>query len=156
MNLKKLIEKPVFKDEVEFWDILRTCLTETEEGLLDTVGQDKLLKLLEGTTKIGGDPQLMMNAKELKGFYNLPDVINVYRGVASEEDLDFEKFGYGIHWTSKFATAEWFAERFESKNKCILTGKILKEDVIAFFNEKLESELLLNPNKIMGLSICIL
>ena len=141
-----------FKDEKEKWDIIRTLLTDTEQGLLDTVGQDKLITLIEQ----GGDPCLMMNDEELEEFHTLPDVIEIYRGVASEDDLNFDKYGHGIHWTKSFKTAEWFAERFQSKNRCILTGKVLKENVIAYFNEKNEDELLINPNKVMGLSVCIL
>tara|TARA_R100000734_G_C3313432_1_gene104735 strand:+ start:1207 stop:1641 length:435 start_codon:yes stop_codon:yes gene_type:complete len=141
-----------FKGDKEKWDFIRTLLTETEEGLLDTVGQDKLMLLMEKS----GDPCLMMNDDELEEFHALPDVIEIYRGIASEEELDFDKFGHGIHWTKSFKTAEWFAERFESKNKCILTGKVLKENVIAYFNEKNEDELLINPNKVIGMSICIL
>jgi len=93
------------------------------------------------------DKKTIMNEEEYEYYRRLPDIVDVYRGVAvgrAEQK--------GLSWTCKYETAEWFSRRFdnevEGKYGYILKGRINKEDVFAYFNSRGEDEVLCNSSKV--------
>ena len=91
------------------------------------------------------NPKHLMDKEEYEYYCELPNVIEVYRGVAvgrAKED--------GLSWTCNRKTAEWFANRFNySDNKgYIIKGVIDKADVFAYFNGRNEDEICCNSSKV--------
>lgn len=93
------------------------------------------------------DKRTIMTEEDYDYYSKLPDVVEVYRGVAvgrAEQK--------GLSWTCKYETADWFSKRFdnikEGKFGYIIKAKINKEDVFAYFNTRNEDEVLCNSSKI--------
>lgn len=91
------------------------------------------------------DKSTIMSNKELRYYNNLPDIVNIYRGVAVGRAKQ-----KGLSWTDDIKTAKWFAGRFDNDKKkgYVLSAKINKEDIFAYFNSRNENELLCNSKKI--------
>ena len=95
----------------------------------------------------------MINFMKLaKKTFVLPDAINelsdndmltIYRGAKYN---DYK----GLSWTIEKQVAIWFARRFsKNSDKCyIFTGKLLKRDIIAYFNGRKEAEIVCDYRKI--------
>lgn len=95
------------------------------------------------------DRNNLMSNGELEYYNSLPDIVNVYRGVAvgrAERQ--------GLSWTCNYETAKWFANRFNRGDKkgYIIKGQISKEDIFAYFNRRNEDEIVCNSRKIINLS----
>ena len=137
--------KPYLSKE-EFDKTLARCWITCENP-----NQDKNVQI---RTFIGwfkkADKKTIMNEEEYEYYRNLPDIVEVYRGVAvSRAEQE------GLSWTCKYETAEWFSRRFdneaESKYGYILKGRINKEDVFAYFNSRGEDEILCNSSKVYNI-----
>lgn len=73
---------------------------------------------------------------------NLPDEIEVYRG----QDIEYE---LGWSWTTNKAVAKKFAKRnacFDAPQPIILTGLVKKANIVAFFDQREEDEILVAPD----------
>ena len=81
-------------------------------------------------------PESVMDKKELAEFNSMPDVIDVFRGTAHVDGVN------GMSWTTDRDKAIWFAKRFarEEGMPVLLSGKIKKEDVLAYFAGRNENE----------------
>ena len=53
----------------------------------------------------------------------------------------------------KQETAEWFANRFKGKGK-VYRAKIRKEDILAVFLGRNESEVIVDPKNLKEISLC--
>lgn len=82
----------------------------------------------------------MMDEEEQTAFAALPDEIEIYRGCNLGVNED------GMSWTTDRSRAEWFAKRFEREDfeAIVIVAKVKKEDVIAYFTGRNESEILAN------------
>lgn len=91
------------------------------------------------------DRKALMSEEEFAYYNKLPDIVQVYRGVAVGRAETV-----GLSWTCNYKTAAWFAGRFNSGNQFgyILCAKVRKEDVFAYFNGRGEDEILLNSSRI--------
>lgn len=85
--------------------------------------------------------EFLMEAKELKYLNRLPDEIIVYRGVKDN------KYAKSLSWTMKKSVAKWFVERFDADGE-VYKAKIQKKDVLAYFNGRNESEIVLDYRKL--------
>lgn len=90
----------------------------------------------------------LMEKDELEYYNKLPDTVNVYRGIAvgrAEQD--------GLSWTCNIETAKWFANRFNTDNRkgYVIEGKISKENIFAYFNNRGEDEILCNSKMITSI-----
>lgn len=90
----------------------------------------------------------LMHSDELKYYNNLPDKVEIYRGIAvgrAEQE--------GLSWTCNYDTAKWFAGRFDTDEQkgYILKGVIKKEDIFAYLNSRDEDEILCNSKKIINI-----
>lgn len=107
------------------------------------MSQEELLELFQVS-----DPNHLMKEQELEAFGNLPEEINVYRGVQFQHDENIRS----ISWTTDPAVANWFAQRF-SHNGVVYQAKIDKQYVYAYFLRAEESEPVLDPSKLKELSV---
>ena len=111
----------------------------------DYVGQGLPLLMPKGAKLFQILNRYVQDKEEYEYYCELPDMIEVYRGVAvgrAKED--------GLSWTCNRKTAEWFANRFNySDNKgYIIKGVIDKADVFAYFNGRNEDEICCNSSKV--------
>lgn len=81
------------------------------------------------------DKKSLMNPDEYEIYSSLPKVFDVYRGVSQGRNPK------GMSWTCDLGKAEWFANRFG--NGYVIRGVARKEDVLAYFSRRSESEILI-------------
>lgn len=85
----------------------------------------------------------LMDSDEYKVYKNLPEEITVYRGTGKGA-----RHLLGLSWTLDYEKAKWFATRWNKKG-VIYKGKIRKEDVLAYFSRRNESEVVINVGKLV-------
>ena len=93
------------------------------------------------------NPQLLMDEEEYAHFMDLNDVVTVYRGVTPYNDENVT----ALSWTLNKETAEWFAHRFGEQGT-VYEAQISKEHVCAVFFGRNESEVIVDPHYLMGIS----
>ena len=86
------------------------------------------------------DKRYLMCPEDYDIYINLPDEIEVYRGVSRGREKD------GLSYTRNKEKAEWFQGRFATdENKgFLIKATISKDDVLAYFNTRGEEELVIN------------
>ena len=124
--------------------IVRDTIQNTEFGLLDTIGQNKLLKFIKLEK-----PTNLMTLEEENELFLLPKKIKIYRGISSDEKINFNKYGYGINWTTNIDTALWFANCRGGSFKSLITASIESKNIICLWLDKGEYEIVLNPDDII-------
>lgn len=93
----------------------------------------------------------LMNYRERKALKALPKKITIYRGMTKAE---LKSNYFGVSWTLKKSKAEFFAYRYirnfstNKKQKTIHKLVIDKSEVIAFFNDRKEFEIIYIPKYI--------
>ena len=89
------------------------------------------------------DKKLLMTDEDYKVYRDLPSTFRVYRGVAVGRNPK------GLSWTRNLSTAEWFAKRFDTKDKkgFIQTAVISRSDALAYFNTRGEDEIVADSFK---------
>ena len=93
------------------------------------------------------DPQKLMDEEERELFQSLDDVVTVYRGVTSYNAQNVK----ALSWTLDREVAEWFAHRF-GQNGTVYEAQVRKENIHAVFLGRNEEEVILDPERLMGLS----
>jgi hypothetical protein len=88
------------------------------------------------------DTVKMMNDAEKAKLNELPEVIPVWRGYSGIKQTRLK----GLSWTLNRDKAIWFATRWHKPQARLLTGRIKKKHVYAYFNTRSEEELVVNPN----------
>lgn len=78
----------------------------------------------------------------------LDDVVKIYRGQTEKS----RNYNEANSWTLDKSVAEFFSTRFNSNGK-IISAYIKKEDIIAYIEDRNESEVLVFPNKIYDIKI---
>ena len=91
----------------------------------------------------------LMNLDERRKLAELPDELTVYRGITEKNKDNI----LALSWTMKRETAERFANRFKSKGK-VYQAKIRKEDILAVFLGRNESEVIVDPKNLNEISLC--
>ena len=81
------------------------------------------------------DKKALMKPDEYETYSSLPSVFEVYRGVSKGRNPK------GMSWTYDFDKAEWFANRFGEGY--VIKGVVNKDDVLAYFSRRSESEILI-------------
>lgn len=85
-------------------------------------------------------PEHLMDEEELRRYQELDDPVTVYRGVTSYNAGNVR----ALSWTLERKTAEWFAHRFGEKGT-VYEAQIPKKHILAFFNNRGEAEVVLDP-----------
>jgi len=86
-----------------------------------------------------------MSQEESDYLENLPDTFTIYRGMTVEE---FKSGNFGVSWSLKESVARFFIEKYrrnfdtQEQPKTIHQLVIKKEDVIAYFGERKEFEII--------------
>ena len=101
------------------------------------VSQMEILKMLRKC-----NPKYLMSQENFKVYENLPDTFTVYRGLQENAQED------GLSWTLSKDVAEWFANRFDNEGE-IIEKVIHKSEVIAYFNDRDEEEVVLDIKKVL-------
>lgn len=101
------------------------------------VSQMETLKMLRKCNQ-----KYLMGQENYEVYENLPDTFVVYRGLQENAQED------GLSWTLSKDVAEWFASRFENDGE-IIEKVIHKSEVIAYFNDRDEEEIVLDIKKVI-------
>lgn len=89
------------------------------------------------------DKAYLMTTDECQWLAQLDDSVTVYRGVTPYNAKNVK----ALSWTTDKEKAEWFAHRF-GENGTVYKAQINKQNILAFFTGRNESEIVLNPNKL--------
>lgn len=97
------------------------------------------------TLKLRQRRRNVMSKDEREFFNRLPENLVLYRG------FDQEGGWCGWSWTLDRSRAEWFARRYPGCPQ-VATIEIPKVDVLAYFNERDEQEIVVHPATLDGIS----
>ena len=86
------------------------------------------------------DQSILMDGEEREMFDSFDDTVTIYRGVTSYNAKNIK----ALSWTTDYQTAEWFAHRFGEEGT-VYEAQISKEHILAFFNGRNESEVIVDP-----------
>ena len=129
--------------EQEWWGAVRKLYQSSELGILETISQNTWLEMFENPKYTNTD--LLMGKKELEYMRSITEPIHIYRGIGTDSQIDFDKYGYGFSWTTDIDRAKWFACRFNCVNKMLLKSVVLPQQIIAVFLDMDEKEIVVNP-----------
>lgn len=133
--LNELIDLPA---EI-YWPWLASYYMGSDSFGTFSADRDALLEKLFLKQKDITDRQnLVMNQEEKAFFDDLPDEFTVYRG----QDKHWLDIGWS--WTLSKDVAQFFADRGVNEG-VVLTMNIKKTDVIAYFNDREEQEIVICP-----------
>lgn len=98
------------------------------------------------------DRKWLHEEREWKAFKALPDRFEIYRGIGIEGAEN------GLSWTTDVDKAHWFAGRNTNlagmdidAEPILLTGTVNKSDVIAYFLQRGESEIVVLPENVASI-----
>lgn len=91
----------------------------------------------------------VIHPDDREAFDALPDLLTVYRGFQRDEGGE----EYGWSWSLSRETAEWFARRRSNGVPMIATMTVNKSDVLAYFNDRNEAEIVLHPEELNEMPI---
>ena len=132
-------------EKKEFAQLLGLCWIQTEAPNQDAnVSQKEFVEMFQKASA-----EDLMNLDERRKLAELPDEIEIYRGVTEKNKDNI----LAMSWTMKQETAEWFANRFKGKGK-VYRAKIRKEDILAVFLGRNESEVIVDPKNLKEISPC--
>jgi hypothetical protein len=132
-----------------FFYVIQSELDEAEYGrLLRDVWQDaeRPWRYLSEWIQLFTNPRLrrefLMIPEDL-AFYNaLPESVTIWRGCAAP------RHARSISWTTDPDQAAWFAQRFSDKGGRIYSIAVNREAIIAYFSDRSESEVIIDPRKL--------
>lgn len=126
-----------FLSNEDYSKFLSTAWTYTEYPNNDTnVSTRELLSYFNKS-----DKNILMSKDELEAYNKLDDLITIYRGVKPGAKVK------ALSWTTDKKVAKWFADRYE-KNGKVYKAVIDKKDVLAYFLNRNEYEVVVNYNKL--------
>lgn len=126
-----------FLSNEDYSEFLSTVWTYTEYPNNDTnVSTRELLSYFNKS-----DKNILMSKDELEAYNKLDDLITIYRGVKPGAKVK------ALSWTTDKKVAKWFADRYE-KNGKVYKAVIDKKDVLAYFLNRNEYEVVVNYNKL--------
>lgn len=126
----------------ELGKILVSAWMRSENPNMDpNVSQSKLIALFKKA-----DPRYLMDSEEQLQLAELSDPVTVYRGVTSVNRSRV----HAMSWTLNPETAKWFAHRF-GENGTVYEAKIQKAHILALFNGRNESEIVVDPSFLMNI-----
>ncbi|MGZ4963184.1 MAG: hypothetical protein ACXWC8_11570 [Limisphaerales bacterium] len=88
-------------------------------------------------------------ANDASALRRMPEVIAIHRGYKLTSLAD------GFSWTTDIETAKFFANRFGAGSGFIVTGKCQTRDVIGYFTERSESEVVIHPKHVFEKSVAL-
>jgi len=119
----------------DYWMILGFCYTTSDFAFVNS----ELLKEMFLTDR--PKKEFLMNEEEREYLNSLPEELTIYRG-CSVAEIESNQFRYS--WTLSKKTAEFFAYEYNRNAdiECsVVSKKISKSSVIAYFNDRTEEEI---------------
>ena len=92
------------------------------------------------------DTAYLMGEDEYRELQGLVDPVTVYRGVTSHNAKNVR----ALSWTLDYDVAEWFSKRF-NEDGTVYEAQINKEHILALFNSRNESEVIVDPKYLMDI-----
>ena len=127
--------KPYLSRE-DLSELLADAWIRAENPNMDVnVSKSDLVKMF-----MGADKKVMMTREEQTRLSELDDKITIYRGVTTYNAKNIK----ALSWTIDKRKAEWFAHRYGESGK-VYKAEMDREKVLAFFMERGESEIIVNP-----------
>ncbi len=125
-------------DNIAFSKLLHEAWIEVENGNKDiNVDKTEIIEWFKTA-----DKTVLMRKEDYVYYKKLPQVVTIYRGVSQHGTY------YGVSWTDDRKKAEWFRNRFNGYTKDVptylLTANASKDDILAYFNDRNERELVVN------------
>jgi hypothetical protein len=128
----------------QYWESLAYVWMDSEKP---GVNKELFLLWFESTRP---ERESLMEPSEHEEFAAMPDPIPVYRGHVARKG---RKHTSGLSWTTDRDKAVWFAKRFKHLGlgkPMLTTGLARKQDVLAYFTGREESEIVIDPAKVSG------
>ena len=119
----------------EYWPLVGWVWTDSE-NIWENID---LWKTVWTDAAAPADRHLVMSDHEREEFSLLPRRIRIYRG------HNYGKAQRGMSWTTDHRKAEWFAHRFQDQRAHVSTAYIDKEKVLAYFLNRGEKDIVVNP-----------
>jgi hypothetical protein len=137
------VEKGAKVDPKIYWELVGSIWTDSEN-----IREDRRSWQTIWTEPVPKRP-FCMSSSERKALKALPDVIQVWRGVGHRTAAR------GMSWTINKTKAEWFARRYSSDDRTphLVSGVVLKTDVLAYFTGRNESEVVAMPSRVKNQKI---
>lgn len=133
-----------YLSKADFSKILADAWIRPENPNCDTnVSKSKLISMFKQA-----DPHELMLEDELRQYEELDDTVTVYRGVTSHNAKNIK----ALSWTLDREKAEWFAHRF-NEDGTVYEAEIDKQHILALFNGRNESEVIVDPKFLMDIRI---
>lgn len=127
----------------DFSEILADAWIRSENPNMDkNFAKNKLVAMFKKA-----DKTILMDGEEKEQFDSLDDRVTIYRGVTSYNAKNIK----ALSWTTDYQTAEWFAHRFGEEGT-VYEALISKEHILAFFNSRNESEVIVDPKHLMNIT----
>lgn len=133
-----LVEVADEMTDPEFWECVRDVWIDSENIRENAEEWDELLR-----TERPGTEHLM-EPEEREALAALPDEFVVWQGHTIDRDD-------GWSWTTRRATATWFAQRFadfEQSEAVVTRGTVQRVDVLAYLLGRNEYEILIDPERV--------
>lgn len=127
----------------DFSEILADAWIRSENPNMD---KNFVKKNLEDMFK-KADKSILMDGEEKEQFDSFEDTVTIYRGVTSYNAKNIK----ALSWTTDYQTAEWFAHRF-GEDGTVYQAQIGKEHILAFFNGRNESEVIVDPKHLTNIT----
>lgn len=126
----------------DYADFLKTAWITCENP-----NQDSFVSRYEAISFFrNADKELIMNDDERAYYSNLSTQVTVYRGVAKGQER------LGLSWTDNIDKAIWFRDRWgENYKNYLLKATITKKDILCYFNERDENELVCDIGKLQNI-----
>jgi hypothetical protein len=133
-----------YLSKADFSKILADAWIRSKNPNCDTnVSKSKLISMFKQA-----DPHELMLEDELRQYEELDDTVTVYRGVTSHNAKNIK----ALSWTLDREKAEWFAHRF-NEDGTVYEAEIDKQHILALFNGRNESEVIVDPKFLMDIRI---
>lgn len=136
---------------IEYWQSVRSVWDSAEFIMSNSFEWHRIL------TSRKANREAMMNKREHATLARFPDVVSIYRGCGHSEGVR------GFSWTLEKERAKFFSEfacggrrkmyGLSESIPTIATAQCNKRDIIAYFNERKEREIVINPRKVKILTV---
>lgn len=131
----------VFENDTDYWECLNLVYTDA----IWPTGKDILLRLFKAKR---ANREAFMTKEDQMEFAQMPEALTIYRG--------YQKRGkkLGLSWTLSKEKAIWFAYRWSHRGSPLVAiGTCKKADVFGYCNDREEQEIVIDPKKIVGISL---
>lgn len=142
-----------YEDELisrkDFSEVLAAVYTlaNTGSGFRRILADEEIINMFEYSNS-----EYLMTQEEIKFLNNLPQKFNIYRGVICERLEE----PYGISWSLKKDIGVYFSQKLHSDkdnpklSKYVILAHIEKSNVLGYFNERKEEEIVCRPDDIIN------